>query len=309
MAKRRRRRRKKNHRVYAFVTLILAIAIIVIGFGLLFYVQKIEVSGNDYTEEKTITETMQKDTLSFNSVYLLVKYRFLKHDTPKSLDSMKVSLKNPWTVKVTVKEKAIIGYLDENGEYAYFDKEGKIVLKSTELQEGVPGIEGIDASSTKLYQKIKVKSDKLLQAILDVAVEVKNYNLTPDRIVYEDDGINLYFGDICVQLGTDVTTEKMAQISPIIAKLAGKSGVLHLEHYEDDSNVITFSEESAEDTSEDTSSEDGSSEDLSGGSTDNAYNNTYDGTSNSTSGSTGTSDYGYSNSYGTSDSQDTYYGE
>ena len=47
MAKKRRRRRKKNHRVYALVTLVLAIAIIVIGFGLLFYVQKIEVSGND----------------------------------------------------------------------------------------------------------------------------------------------------------------------------------------------------------------------------------------------------------------------
>ena len=82
MAKKRRRRRKKNHRVYALVTLVLAIAIIVIGFGLLFYVQKIEVSGNDYTENEVITESMQKDTLSFNSVYRLVKSRFLKHDTP-----------------------------------------------------------------------------------------------------------------------------------------------------------------------------------------------------------------------------------
>lgn len=75
--------------------------------------------------------------------------------------------------------------------------------------------------------------------------------------MYEDDGINLYFGDICVQLGTDITTEKMAQISPIIAKLEGKSGVLHLEHYENDSNVITFSEEEADESSEDdTTSED-----------------------------------------------------
>lgn len=61
-----------------------------------------------------------------------------------------------------------------SSEYAYFDKDGKIVHKSTELRDGVPGIEGIDASSTKLYQKIKVKSNKLLQAILNVAVEVKN---------------------------------------------------------------------------------------------------------------------------------------
>lgn len=53
----------------------------------------------------------------------------------------------------------------------------------------MPGIEGIDAGSTKLYQKMKVKSHKLLQAILNVAVEVKNYNLTPDRIVYEMMGL------------------------------------------------------------------------------------------------------------------------
>lgn len=287
MAKKRRRRRKKNHRVYALVTLVLAIAIIVIGFGLLFYVQKIEVSGNDYTENEVITESMQKDTLSFNSVYLLVKYRFLKHDTPKSLNSMKVSLKSPWTVKVTVKEKTIIGYLDEGSEYAYFDKDGKIVHKSTELRDGVPGIEGIDAGSTKLYQKIKVKSHKLQQAILNVAVEVKNYNLTPDRIVYEDDGINLYFGAICVQLGTDITTEKMAQISPIIAKLEGKSGVLHLEYYENDSNVITFSEEEADGSSEDdtTSEDDATLEDDT------------------------TSEDSPDDSYGTSDFQGTYYGE
>ena len=286
MAKKRRRRRKKNHRGYALVTLVLAIAIIVIGFGLLFYVQKIEVSGNDYTENEMITESMQKDTLSFNSVYLLVKYRFLKHDTPKSLDSMKVSLKSPWTVKVTVKEKTIIGYLDEGSEYAYFDKDGKIVHKSTELRDGVPGIEGIDAGSTKLYQKMKVKSHKLLQAILNVAVEVKNYNLTPDRIVYEDDGINLYFGAICVQLGTDITTEKMAQISPIIAKLEGKS-VLHLEYYENDSNVITFSEEEADESSEDdtTSEDDATLEDDT------------------------TSEDSPDDSYGTSDFQGTYYGE
>lgn len=47
------------------------------------------------------------------------------------------------------------------------------------------------------------------------------------------------------------------QISPIIAKLKGKSGVLHLEYYENDSNVITFSEEEADESSEDdTTSED-----------------------------------------------------
>lgn len=70
---------------------------------------------------------------------------------------MKVSLKSPWTVKVTVKEKTIIGYLDEGSEYAYFDKDGKIVHKSTELRDGVPGIEGIDAGQHKAVSENKSK--------------------------------------------------------------------------------------------------------------------------------------------------------
>lgn len=284
--KRRRKRKKKNHRVYAFVVLILAIAIVVVAFNLLFYVQKIEVSGNDYTDASVITESVQQDKLSFNSLYLLAKYRFTDPKLPASLDSMKVSLTSPWSLKVTVKEKEIIGYVQEDTKYAYFDKDGRIVLESTELRDGVPGIEGLSASNIKLYQKMKVKSSKLLKAILNVAVEVKNYNLTPDRITCADNEIEMYFGDICVKLGDDVTTEKMAQISPILAKLTGKSGVLHLEHYENDSNVITFSEESAEgsDTTKesgedtgnggDTSVEDSTTGNASDSSTyDNSYSN------------------------------------
>jgi cell division protein FtsQ len=50
-------------------------------------------------------------------------------------------------------------------------------------------------------------------------------------------------------LGTNITTEKMAQITPILAKLEGKSGTLHLEHYTSDSNTITFTEDAVEDVS------------------------------------------------------------
>ena len=79
----------------------------------------------------------------------------------------------------------------------------------------------------------------------------------------------------------------MAQISPIIAKLEGKSGVLHLEYYENDSNVITFSEKEADESSEDgtTSEDDATLEDDT------------------------TSEDSPDDSYGTSDFQGTYYGE
>lgn len=245
-----RRKKKKSHRLYALVVILLGIAIIVGTFLLLFYVQKIEIKGNEYTEDAVIVESVQEDRLSANSLYLLIKYRFLDHDVPGSLSSMKVSLKNPWTVKVTVKEKPIIGYFCEDDGYAFFDKDGTVVAKAKEIKADVPCIEGLDISKTKLYQPLKVESKKLLKAILNVAQEVENYELNPDRIVCTDDGIELYFGNIRVMLGNEVTTEKMAQIAPILAKLGDKAGTLHLEHFESESNTITFTEDVPEDTAE-----------------------------------------------------------
>lgn len=236
--------KKRSHRLYALIVILLGLAIIAMTVLLLFYVQRIEVKGNEYTADEVIVDSVQSDQFSVNSLYLLVKYRFQEPELPGSIKSMKISLRNPWTVRVTVEEKPIIGYLYESDSYVFFDEEGTVVLKGREMIEGTPCIEGIDISDAELYQPLNVDGEKLFQAILDVAKEVKNYQLTPDRIVCTDGEIVLWFGQVRVMLGTDINTEKMAQISPILAKLEGKSGTLHLEHYEDGTNTITFTAES-----------------------------------------------------------------
>ena len=244
----KRRRRKKSHRLYALIVIILGIVIIAVSMYLLFYVQRVEIKGNDYTEDKVILESVQKDKYSVNSLYLIVKYRFMEYEVPGSLISMKVGLKNPWTVKVTVKEKPIIGFIYEDDNYVYFDKTGTVVLKSREKVEGVPCIEGIDAKETKLYKPLNIEDGKLLDAVLNVAKEIKNYELAPDKTLCKKDGIEMQFGSIRVILGKSVTTEKVAQITPILAKLEGKEGTLNLEHFEDESSVIAFTEDIPEDT-------------------------------------------------------------
>ena len=247
------RRRKKN-KFFAFVVLTLGIAAVVSAFVLLFYVQKIEITGNEYTDDEVIVELIEKDKLSFNSVYDVVKFRLTKPELPGSLTSVRVSLKNPWTLKVKVEEREIIGYFTDGEEKIYFDNEGLVVLKSNEVRDQIPCIEGIGVKSAKLYKTLELGSKKMMKAVVSAAQQVKNYELAPDRILYTDSGIELHFGEICVMLGTDVTAEKIAQITPILAKLDGQAGTLHLEHYGADSGTITFKKapaEDAQDTQED----------------------------------------------------------
>ena len=55
------KRKKKSHRLYALVVLLLGIAIIALGVLILFYVQKIEISGNADCTDQEIADTVQSD--------------------------------------------------------------------------------------------------------------------------------------------------------------------------------------------------------------------------------------------------------
>ena len=246
MIKKRGRRPKLSIvKVIAIAAALLAVAFCAVFFG--FQTKEIQIKGNDYTSEEEILEVIGSDSLSSNTLGLLFKYRFTNYELPKSLTSMKMDMVSPSKVVCTVKEKSIVGYLEDAAGRIYFDRDGVVVFISNKKKYDVPKIEGLDTGSAKLYSPINVRDEKLLTAMLGVAKELNNFKLNPDRIVCAEDGMELFFGQIRVLLGTDITTEKMAQISPILAKLEGKTGILHLEHFTNNSKTVTFTEGPIED--------------------------------------------------------------
>ena len=67
-AARPKKKKKKSHKVYAFMVLVMGIAIMALAVLILFYVQKIEVEGNEYCKDKEIINTVQNDRFSINSL-------------------------------------------------------------------------------------------------------------------------------------------------------------------------------------------------------------------------------------------------
>lgn len=235
------RRKKKSHKVYAFFVLLFGFAIIVLTIFVVFYIQRVEVTGNEYCSDKQITDVVQSDKYSVNSLYVWGKYMLGRGEKLPCLEEMKVSFGLPWVLKIKVKEKQIVGYIRTGEEeYAYFDKEGMIVKKDTEVMEGIPGVEGIDAGGVKLYKKIESENTKIFGEILETSQELKKLEMTAEKIVCKNGKIYIYVGQICAALGDNVTAEKIAQISPIIEKLEGKTGTLHLENYGEGRETITF---------------------------------------------------------------------
>ncbi len=125
-----KRKKHKKRKVWPIILVVLTVLIVMAAAAVfLFRTRSYKVEGNFITE-RTITTWIENDPLSVNSLYVLYKYNFTDADLPSGVESLSISLKDPWTVKVKVKEKEMAGYVDYDGAYLYFDRTGTAVLRT-----------------------------------------------------------------------------------------------------------------------------------------------------------------------------------
>ena len=241
------RKKKKRQGVFLGVlTFLLGIGIVAFAFLLLFHVQKIDVKGNEYCNDNQVISWYREDKYAMNSAYAWWKYNHTDVEQLPAVESSKVTLKNPWTVLITVKEKEITGYIDYKDQYLYFDKDGTALLKTAEKLDGAAYIEGmdIDESKVKLGSVLPVSDKKLFKRIVEISQLLVKYELTPDRVASSGSALNLYFGKVEVMVGKSNYEERLAQIPPILEKLKekypDKEGTLHLENFEVSDKAIRF---------------------------------------------------------------------
>ena len=240
------KKKKRRKKWPVVVGILMGLFILAAGAVVLFRTRTVEVEGNSIYSENTIATWVQKDKLSVNTLYLLVKYNFLDSELPVGVEQMDVSLKNPWTVHVKVEEKELAGYVYCSGTYLYFDQNGIAVLKTKKQIEDAPYIEGLtfDESDVEIGKTLPVEDDSIFGKIVDASRYLKKYSLAPDRISCVEGDVRLYFGIVEVLLGDGGYEEKLQQVEPILDKLAElypkTAGTLHLENYDSASDAVSF---------------------------------------------------------------------
>jgi len=242
-AKQKRRRKKKSkfgYYLYAVTVLLLTIINITLAALLLTQVQAMDIKGTKYSQKSDIAEWIEKDPLTINSLYTLWKFRFGHYTLPVYLEDIEVSLAAPWKVKVKVQEKKMIGCMLLDDSYVYFDAEGLVLRTGSEYDAEIPLIEGLAVKEAELFEYLDVENQKVFSYIVTVTEEMEETGLGPDRLVWEDDSMNLYFEQVCVKLGKSNFGEKILELPPILTELEGKRGTLHLEHYTEDTTSISF---------------------------------------------------------------------
>lgn len=219
-------------------------------------VENITVEGNLHYTDGEIIEMVMKDRLSYNSLYLSLKYRNKEIKNIPFIETMNVRVVAPDTVAIMVYEKSVAGYVEYMGRYMYFDREGIVVESSMTRTEGIPQVTGVSFDHVVLYEPLPVENQEIFHDILSITQMLSKYEISTDKIYFNDSyEITLYFGGVRARLGQDNLEEKIMRLKYILPRLEGESGVLKMENYSEERENVTFEKDVVPANEEETETE------------------------------------------------------
>ena len=210
-----------------------------------FKVSSIYVEGNrHYTDEEIIRYVMD-GPLGKNSLYLSLKYKNKGVTGVPFVETMDVSILTPTSIKISVYEKSIAGFVQYLDNYMYFDKDGIVVECSYDKTPGIPQVSGLSFDHVVLYEPLPVGNEEIFNRILDMTQLLGKYELTADKLHFSSDyEMSLYFGNVRVLLGDESEIdEKLMLLQTILPELTDKKGRLDLSEYDENNKSVTFEPE------------------------------------------------------------------
>ncbi len=222
-------------------TLVLLIALSIIYILNFCHVTAVKVDGNIHYSNDEITKMVMEGPLGDNTVYLYLKYRDREIKDVPFVETMSVTIESRNTIRITVYEKSLAGYVEYMDRYLYFDRTGTVVESSQVKTPGIPQVTGLHFGYAVLYEPLPVEDPLVFERVLDTSQLLNKYSLDADRIHFAMDGsLVLFFGKVEVFVGDDsFIDEKIMVLPDIVSKLEGQSGTIDLSTYES-GDTITF---------------------------------------------------------------------
>lgn len=230
-------------------SLIAGILVLLVGgvfwFLEAFRITSVEVEGNVHYSTDQIKEMVMNSDFSDNSLFLSMQYHNKSITDVPFIERIDVSVVDKHTVKITVYEKALAGYVQYLGSYMYFDKDGIVVESSNVLTPGIPEVSGLKFNHVVLHEPLPVENEEVFQEILNITNLLNKHGLSATKIQFDSlYDMSLHFGNVRVIMGEDADLDQIIiHLTGIMPHLEGKSGVLHMENFSETRKDVTFEED------------------------------------------------------------------
>ncbi|MBQ6889105.1 MAG: FtsQ-type POTRA domain-containing protein [Lachnospiraceae bacterium] len=248
MMKEKKKQRKSGNGHKKVVLFFSILVVFVLLAAALLYIEStykirnVYVDGNVHYTDEEIMDIVMAGPLGDNSVFLSLKYKKKGIDDIPFVQTMDVAILSPDTIRITVYEKSLAGYVEYLGNYMYFDKDGTIVESSTSKTVGIPQVTGLVFQYVVMYEPLPVEDKEVFETILDMTQLLNKYSLSADRLYFDSNyEMTIYFENVKAAVGAgDNIDEKVMLLQSILPDLEGKSGTIHLENYTEDTKNVTF---------------------------------------------------------------------
>lgn len=238
---------RKKVRGFA-ITLVIALVLVCAALFIKekYTVKNVIVEGASHYSNKEIEKMILGDgVFSHNSIFLSMKYHDKEIKNIPFVETLNVRIMSQDTIKITVYEKAIAGFVEQMGRYIYFDKDGTVIESSDIKTAGIPQIIGMKFEYFVLNEKLPVEDEKIFKKILETSQLLAKYEIKVDKIYFDEDyNLTLYFNEAKVKLGSfDSIDEKIIRLKKILPDIENEKGILRLENYTEGTKITTFEKE------------------------------------------------------------------
>lgn len=236
-----------RQKVHIIIALFAVNAVLVAVYFMLahYTVKNVIVDGNQHYSADSIKAMVMTGYLGDNSLYLSLKYKNKEIEGVPFVDTMDIVVQSNDTIKITVYEKSLAGYIEYLGRYMYFDNEGVIVEESKVKTQGIPQVTGLNFDHVTLYEKLPVENSEVFQNILMITKLLNKYDVPCDKMQFDADyNVMLGYKRVKVNIGSlQNLDEKLMQLPHILPTVEGKKGTIDLQNYTSDRKSISFEQE------------------------------------------------------------------
>ncbi len=213
-----------------------------------FRIKDVTVIGSaNYTDEE-VTEMVFPGFFDRLTPVAMLKERFVRHQTLPFIQNYDIQFESPFSARIVVYEKSIVGAVNYMSSFMYFDMDGVVVENSSKKLMNVPEIRGLKFRNIVLGKPLPVGNDTVFSMILNITQQLDYYDIPCERI--DLDALNnatvfVENGDVEVLLGQNAgLSAKIAALSDMLPVIRerGLKGTLDLSDYDDSKkgNVSSF---------------------------------------------------------------------
>ena len=239
---------KKRRVMILSAVLFFLLVVLIAGYVYIiqnYTVTTVYVEGNVHYTNEEIMEMVMGGRYGNNSLLLSLKYRDKGITDIPFIQTMDVTIEAKDTIRITVYEKALAGYVSYLGRYVYFDKDGIVVETSTEKTAGIPQVTGLKFDHVILHEPLPVEKPDIFDEVLNITQQLAKYSMSADKIYFDSNyQVTLIFGEARISMGDSrYIDEKIMKLQYILPDLADKKGTLDMREYSEDTKTYSFEQE------------------------------------------------------------------